>query len=80
MIALSRNFDFGAPGCICGTIKKPYKMFNKIHYANSPRGEQECVCLAEKAALDAQKEEQAAQWLVAQGKVRNAGPGEPVSF
>lgn len=43
-------------------------------------GEQECVCLAEKAALDAQKEEQAAQWLVAQGKVRNAGPGEPVSF
>lgn len=42
-------------------------MFNKIHYANSPQGR---VCLPEKAA----------QWLVAQGKVRNAGLGEPESF
>ena len=80
MIALSCIFDFGAPMCICETIEKPYKMFSKKHYANSPRG-RVGVCLAEKVTQHAQKEEQAAQWLVAQRKVRHTGPAAgPLSF
>lgn len=37
-------------------------------------------CLAEKVAQHAQKKDQTAQWPVAQGRVRNAGAGEMVSF
>lgn len=37
-------------------------------------------CLAEKAAQQAQKQEQAEQWPVAQGRVRSSGLGEMVSF
>lgn len=53
--------------CVFMRQLRNHKKCSIRYTANSPQGR---ACLPEKAA----------QWLVAQGKVRNAGLGEPESF